>query len=124
MAGANRGCYPRAASEPHEIADSNYGSHDGYLGGADQITKSHDGTVCDGVEAKILARCHAGRDEPDAVLAAIGRAMAENMGRHDGSWHWARTAPRLNYRITFGRNPSKGRGLSRTCSRRAVELVG
>src|SRR5262249_37764358 len=25
-----------------EIADSNYGSHDGYLGGADQITKSHD----------------------------------------------------------------------------------
>src|SRR5439155_21464066 len=59
MAGPNRGCHPRAASERHEIADSNHGSHDGYLGGADQ--KPDDGTVCDAFEAKILARRQAGR---------------------------------------------------------------
>src|SRR5439155_12202082 len=104
MARPNRGCHPRAASERHEIADSNHGSHDGYLGGADQ--KPDDGTVCDAFEAKILARGQAGRrlawrrfrrgrHEPDAVLDAIGRTMAKSMGRHDGSWNRRRTAPAL-----------------------------
>ena len=57
----NRGCHARAASEHHENADPNNGSHDGYLGGADQITKPDDRLVGDPVEAKILARRHAGR---------------------------------------------------------------
>ena len=56
LAGANRGCHPRAASEHHENADPNDRSDDGYLGGADQITKPDDRLVGNAVEAKILAR--------------------------------------------------------------------
>src|SRR5262245_56743553 len=99
MAGANRGCHPRPASEHHEVEDSNDGSTDGYLGGADQITKPDGATVGD---AEILAggpagwhlaqcrRLRRGRGESDAVLAAIGGAMAESLDRRDGSWHQRR----------------------------------
>ena len=65
----------RALGWPEQIVDAtraqlqsitkmqipNNGSHDGYLGGADQITKLDDRLVGDPVEAKILARRHAGR---------------------------------------------------------------
>jgi hypothetical protein len=57
---ANRGCHPRAASEHHENADPSDGSHDGCLGGANQITEPDDRPVDDALEAQILAR-RAGR---------------------------------------------------------------
>ena len=56
MAGANRGCHPRAIAQHHENADPNDGSNDGCLGGADQITKPDGCPVGDAVEAKFLAR--------------------------------------------------------------------
>src|SRR5436190_19470453 len=43
MAGANRGCLPRATAEHHQNANPNDGSDDGCLGGADQITKPENG---------------------------------------------------------------------------------
>src|SRR5262249_44444786 len=107
MAGANRGRHPRAASEHHENADPNDGSHDGCMGGADQITQPDERPVGDAVEAKILARRAGrhlaqrrrfgrGRAEPDAVLGAVGRTMPESLGRRGGSWHrW--TAPPLKH---------------------------
>lgn len=85
----------RALGWPEQIVDAAraqlHGSHDGRLGGADQITKPDDGAVGDAVEAQILARRPAGgrlaacrlfrrgRGEPDAVLDAIRRAVAESL---------------------------------------------
>ena len=74
-------------------ADPNDGSDDGRLGGANQITEPDDRlAVGDAVEAKVLARHQpdpqlAERkrvgDEPHAVLDAMGRAVAESLGRRD-----------------------------------------
>jgi hypothetical protein len=56
-----------------KMPDPNDGSHDGYLGGADQITKPDDRLVGDAVEAKILARRHAGRHLGSQTLSQVPR---------------------------------------------------
>src|SRR5262245_35949316 len=62
MARANCRYHPRANAEHNQNADPNDGSHDGRLGGADQITQPDDRlTVGDAVEARLLARRQPGR---------------------------------------------------------------
>src|SRR5262249_44938103 len=94
MAGSNRRCYPRANAEHQQNADPNDGSHDGRLGGADQITDDRF-PVGDAVEVKVLAQRQPGRhlgkrrrfanggDQSHTVLDTSRGAMAENLVRRD-----------------------------------------
>src|SRR5215510_4050447 len=118
MARANCRYHPCASAEHHQNADPNDGSHDGCLGGADQITDDQF-AIGDTVEARVLTRRQPGRqlakrkrvgsDEPHAVLDAMGGTVAESLDRRDGvldpgrqaTW-WRRIAPPLNLKSCCG----------------------
>jgi len=94
MAGANRRCYPRATAEYYQNANPSDGSHDGRLGGADQITDDQL-PVGDAVEVKVLSQrqpgWHLGKrrrfanggGQSHAVLDTSRGAMAKSLGRRD-----------------------------------------
>src|SRR5215467_6502162 len=101
MAGANRRCHPYAIAKYHQNADPNDGSHDGCLGGADQITEPG---VGDAVEAAILTqlwpdwqlawrRCSPkGSIEPLPGLHAFCGTVAKSMDGWDGPLDQSRKA--------------------------------
>src|SRR5215470_16376382 len=104
MARGNCGYDPCTIAKHHQNADPNDGSHDGCLGGADQIAKPGIG---DAVEAKFLAqlwpgrqlawcrRSPKGRSESLPGLHAIRGAVAKSMDRRDGPLDQDRTALHL-----------------------------